>query len=173
MKETILWTVIETNEIGDTRLMWTFDDEKQANNYVTQLENEDERLQQIAPNSPVYYAAVKNKAISIRNPNFIRPWLHILEPIYGYLILGEKLFNNPKKYSGPWNFGTKKNNIANVLKIVNEIIEYWGKGNIRLEKNTGNIDVNITKRMAITCNILENGTESIEASNKIYITIKI
>ena len=77
----------------------------------------------------VIKSIVKNKAISIRNPNFIRPWLHILEPIYGYLILGEKLFNNPKKYSGPWNFGTKKNNIANVLKIVNEIIEYWGKGN--------------------------------------------
>ena len=62
MKETILWTVIETNEIGDTRLIWTFDVEKQANNYVTQLENEEERLQQIAPNAPVYYAAVKNKA---------------------------------------------------------------------------------------------------------------
>tara|TARA_R110002012_G_scaffold177006_1_gene341881 strand:+ start:425 stop:751 length:327 start_codon:yes stop_codon:yes gene_type:complete len=62
MKETILWTVIETNEIGDTRLMWTFDDEKQANNYVTQLENEEEKLQQIAPNAPVYYAVVKNKA---------------------------------------------------------------------------------------------------------------
>jgi hypothetical protein len=62
MKETILWTVIETNEIGDTRLIWTFDDEKQANNYVTQLENEEERLQQIAPNAPVFYAAVKTPA---------------------------------------------------------------------------------------------------------------
>jgi CDP-glucose 4,6-dehydratase len=102
----------------------------------------------------VIKSIVKNKAISIRNPNFIRPWLHILEPLYGYLILGEKLFNNPKKHSGPWNFGTKKNNVANVLKIVNEIIEFWGKGNIRLEKKQKyfeqkNFKLNINKSKKI------------------------
>ena len=58
----MLFTVIETDEIGGTRLVWTFDDEKQANNYVTQLENEEERVQQITPNAPVFYATVKTQA---------------------------------------------------------------------------------------------------------------
>ena len=50
----------------------------------------------------------KNIIINIRNPKFNRPWQHVLEPIYGYLILAKKLYENPKKFSGPWNFGTKK-----------------------------------------------------------------
>ena len=62
MKKIMLFTVIETDEIGGTRLVWTFDDEKQANNYVTQLENEEERMQQIRPNPPVFYATVKTPA---------------------------------------------------------------------------------------------------------------
>ena len=53
---------------------------------------------------------MKNKTIYIRNPNFNRPWQHVIEPLYGYLILAKKIYKEPKRYSGPWNFGTKKNN---------------------------------------------------------------
>ena len=62
MKNIKLFTVIETDEIGGTRLVWTFDNEKQANAYVTQLENEEERLQQIRPTPPVFYATVQTQA---------------------------------------------------------------------------------------------------------------
>ena len=68
------------------------------------------------------------KKIILRNPNFNRPWQHVMEPLYGYLILAKKAYNNPKTYSGPWNFGTNKNTVTNVLKIVKEIVKYWGKG---------------------------------------------
>ena len=57
-----------------------------------------------------------------------------MEPLYGYLILAKKLYNEPKRYSGPWNFGTKKNTVTNVLKIVNEIVKFWGKGKITFKK---------------------------------------
>ena len=97
---------------------------------------------------------IKNKAIYIRNPNFNRPWQHVLEPLYGYLLLGEKIFKRPKIYSGPWNFGTKKNTVTNVLKIVNEIVKFWGKGKINFKKNQKyyeqtNLQLNIDKSVKI------------------------
>jgi CDP-glucose 4,6-dehydratase len=97
---------------------------------------------------------IKGKIINIRNPNFNRPWQHVLEPLYGYLLLGEKLFKNPKSYSGPWNFGTKKNTVTNVLKIVKEIVKFWGKGKISFKKNQKyyeqtNLQLNIEKSMKI------------------------
>lgn len=95
---------------------------------------------------------IKSKTINIRNPNFNRPWQHVLEPLHGYLILGEKLFNKPKMFSGPWNFGTRKNTSTSVLKIVNQIINFWGKGKIRIIKKQGyyeqkNLQLNINKSM--------------------------
>ncbi len=78
---------------------------------------------------------IKNKTIYIRNPNFNRPWQHVLEPLHGYLILGEKIYKEPKRYSGPWNFGTTTNTVTNVLKIVKEIVKFWGKGKINFKKN--------------------------------------
>ena len=95
---------------------------------------------------------IKGKTIKIRNPKFNRPWLHVLEPLYGYLLLGEKLFKKPKTYSGPWNFGTKKNTTTNVLEIVREIIKIWGKGKITFKNNQQhyeqtNLQLNINKSM--------------------------
>ena len=78
----------------------------------------------------------------------------MLEPLYGYLLLGEKIFKRPKIYSGPWNFGTKKNTVTNVLKIVNEIVKFWGKGKINFKKNQKyyeqtNLQLNIDKSVKI------------------------
>ena len=50
----------------------------------------------------------KNKTLFLRNPNFNRPWQHVLEPLSGYLILAKKIYLNPNKYSGAYNFGSKK-----------------------------------------------------------------
>jgi len=97
---------------------------------------------------------IKGKTINIRNPNFNRPWQHVLEPLYGYLLLGEKLFTKPKTFSGPWNFGTKKNTVTNVLEITKEIVKFWGKGKITFKKNQKyyeqtNLQLNIDKSMKI------------------------
>ena len=97
---------------------------------------------------------IKGKTIKVRNPNFNRPWQHVLEPLYGYLLLGEKLFKKPKTYSGAWNFGTKKNTVTNVLQIVQEIVKFWGKGKISFKKNQRyyeqtNLQLNIEKAMKI------------------------
>ncbi len=100
------------------------------------------------------HSIIKNKKIFLRNPNFNRPWQHVLEPLNGYLILGEKIFKNPKKFSGPWNFGTRKNTVTNVLEIVREIIKVWGKGIITFKKNNKyyeqtNLQLNINKSLKL------------------------
>ena len=77
---------------------------------------------------------VKNKVIKLRNPNFNRPWQHVLEPLKGYLILAKKQYENPKKYAGAWNFGTEAQSITNVKKIVEYMIKFWGSGKLRSEK---------------------------------------
>ncbi len=77
---------------------------------------------------------ISRKKIFLRNPKFNRPWQHVLEPLSGYLILGRKIFENPKTYSGAYNFGPKKNTLTNVENVVRKIIKYWGHGSYRKHK---------------------------------------
>ncbi|MBK9284211.1 MAG: CDP-glucose 4,6-dehydratase [Sphingobacteriaceae bacterium] len=71
---------------------------------------------------PDIMRACKNKtATEIRNPNSVRPWQHVLEPLSGYLLLGEKLFNGGKKYSGGWNFGPAAYENYTVGDVVDQV----------------------------------------------------
>ena len=93
---------------------------------------------------------LKNRQkIILRNPKFNRPWQHVLEPLHGYLILAKKLYSSPEKFSGPWNFGTKKNTVTNVEEIIRKIIYYWGSGNYSNKKSKyyeqKNLQLNISK----------------------------
>lgn len=55
---------------------------------------------------PDFFRALdEGKSLLVRFPDSVRPWQHVLEALSGYLILAEKLYSEPKKYSGPWNFG--------------------------------------------------------------------
>lgn len=62
-----------------------------------------------------------NETSIIRNPESIRPWQFVLEPLFGYLKLGEKLLNDGKSFSGGWNFGPSDFESHNVGDVVNEI----------------------------------------------------
>ena len=95
-------------------------------------------------------ALISNKTIVLRNPKFNRPWQHVLEPLNGYLILAKSLYQNPKKFSGSWNFGSEKNTVTDVLTIVKKIINIWGKGKIKYNKTNKyyeqkNLQLNISK----------------------------
>jgi CDP-glucose 4,6-dehydratase len=72
---------------------------------------------------PDIISSINNKKkLKIRNPNHIRPWQHILDPLIGYLILAEKQYTNKldnKEHA--WNFGPNKNNFKKVIDIVNYI----------------------------------------------------
>ena len=68
---------------------------------------------------------LNKKTINIRNPNFNRPWQHVLEPLKGYLMLAKKQYQSPKNYSSAWNFGTTPNSLTSVKSIVKFIIEFF------------------------------------------------
>ena len=83
----------------------------------------------------VVRSLLNKKEIILRNPNFNRPWQHVLEPLRGYLILSKKQFEKPKKFSTAWNFGTRPNSITSVKEIVDYITKFWKKGKTTLKKN--------------------------------------
>jgi CDP-glucose 4,6-dehydratase len=66
--------------------------------------------------------------VIIRNPNSIRPWQHVLEPLSGYLILTQKLWSNPGFYAQGWNFGPRDEDAKSVEWIVKSLAKQWGKG---------------------------------------------
>ncbi|MBN2863670.1 MAG: CDP-glucose 4,6-dehydratase [Bacteroidales bacterium] len=75
----------------------------------------------------------KNEPIIIRNPESVRPWQHVLEPLSGYLFLASKMAVDPNKYSGAWNFGPEERDLIKVKDIVEAIIKCWGKGHWQYE----------------------------------------
>lgn len=77
---------------------------------------------------------VKDEEIIIRNPLATRPWQHVLEPLSGYLFLGQKLLEGKKDFGDGWNFGPNDDDILSVENILNECINIWGKGKYSLDK---------------------------------------
>lgn len=73
-------------------------------------------------------AITQGKAVSIRNPHSIRPWQHVLEPLSGYLILAQKLFEDGKNYAEGWNFGPSDEDAKPVQWIVELLTKSWGNG---------------------------------------------
>lgn len=73
-------------------------------------------------------AIMKGKKIIIRNPNAVRPWQHVLEPLSGYLILAEQLFKYGQKYAEAWNFGPDDSDAKPVEWIAKKLCADWGKG---------------------------------------------
>ena len=79
-------------------------------------------------------ALQQGKKVKIRNPDAIRPWQHVLEPLYGYLVLAEKLHGSDPQYTGAWNFGPYENDVGTVKTIVKNITSQWS------EESTWSID---------------------------------
>lgn len=96
-------------------------------------------------------ALEKNEDIIIRNPKSTRPWQHVLEPLGGYLLLGEKLLNNKTEFMGAWNFGPYLSNVISVEELVNFVIEYYGEGKYTIQslensfKESNFLSLDITK----------------------------
>ncbi len=70
------------------------------------------------------------KDIEIRNPIATRPWEHVLEPLSGYLKVGQKLIENPLEYATSFNFGPHISANKTVLEVVRRLVEYYGKGKV-------------------------------------------
>ncbi len=69
----------------------------------------------------------QDKKVSIRNPYATRPWQHVLEPLSGYLHIGQKLLEEKKEFGDAWNFGPSDEGSITVEQVVRNIKKYWDK----------------------------------------------
>lgn len=74
---------------------------------------------------PDYFRSFKQKKIFLRSPKSIRPWQHVLDPLYGYLLLLMKLYKKKEYKDYSWNFGPKRSNNKSVLSVVNELNSHF------------------------------------------------
>lgn len=82
-------------------------------------------------------ALLQGEEILIRNPHSIRPWQHVLEPLSGYLLLAQRLFEEGVRYAQGWNFGPNDSDAKTVEWIVQQLCKGWGKGaSYRIDSGT-------------------------------------
>lgn len=72
-------------------------------------------------------ALLEKQVIRIRYPDAIRPWQHVLEPLSGYLILAERLYQQGTEYAEAWNFGPNDHEARSVSWIAEYITQLWGQ----------------------------------------------
>ncbi|AKL98634.1 CDP-glucose 4,6-dehydratase [Endomicrobium proavitum] len=84
---------------------------------------------------PDFVKAIQNnQEIVLRNPNAVRPWQFVLEPLSGYLMLGKKLLEENVKFASAYNFGPYDNSIITVEEVVKTAISAYGKGKYSIDK---------------------------------------
>ena len=77
-------------------------------------------------------AIIQGRPVDIRSPHAVRPWLHVLDPLNGYLVLAEQLWTTGLEFAQAWNFGPPAEESKSVQWIVEHLIRFWG-GDARWE----------------------------------------
>ncbi|MGY3234736.1 MULTISPECIES: CDP-glucose 4,6-dehydratase [unclassified Bradyrhizobium] len=76
---------------------------------------------------PDVIAAIRNsQPVPVRNPEAVRPWQHVLEPLSGYILLAEHLWSDPAAFSSEWNFGPDADSVRTVRWLVDHLAVLWG-----------------------------------------------
>jgi CDP-glucose 4,6-dehydratase len=75
----------------------------------------------------VIRAIMAGEKVQIRNPHAIRPWQHVLEPLSGYLVLAQRLYEEGPYFAEGWNFGPPDDDVQSVEWLVRTLCEKWGK----------------------------------------------
>ena len=127
---------------------------------------------------PDVIQSIKNKKkIKLRNPYSKRPWQYILDVLYGYLILSEKLYLNPTKFSGGWNFAKdykkKSLNVKQVLQIVCNEFGYnnsYHSSKIRFHEEKKYIISGSKSKLHLNWNPIYDHHKSIKLAAKWYKT---
>lgn len=88
----------------------------------------------------------QGQPVIIRNPQATRPWQHVLEPLGGYLLLAEYLYNHGQAFAEGWNFGPKDEDARPVDWILNHMTENWGQdASWQLDENPQPHEANFLK----------------------------
>lgn len=90
-------------------------------------------------------AAEKNESIFVRNPNSIRPYQHVLEPLFAYIMIAEKQYKD-EKYCGNYNIGPRDSDCITTGELTTIFCEKWGEGiSWNTQENNGPHEANFLK----------------------------
>jgi len=84
----------------------------------------DRSLDRLVPD--LIRALEQGQPVRLRHPDAIRPFQYVLEPLQGYLMLAERLIEDPRRWSSPWNLGP--DNAVPVRELVDYAMAAWGSG---------------------------------------------
>lgn len=86
------------------------------------------------------------KKVSIRNPKATRPWEHVLEPLSGYLQIGQKLLEEKVEFAEAWNFGPSDEGSITVEQVVQNVKKHWDKIDYEINKDPNQLhEANLLK----------------------------
>lgn len=71
------------------------------------------------------------KPIEIRSPKSVRPWEHVLEPLSGYMLLAQKMWESPMEYCEGWNFGPEAESVSTVWDVATALVKNYGEGELK------------------------------------------
>ncbi|MFQ3575670.1 MAG: CDP-glucose 4,6-dehydratase, partial [Cytophagales bacterium] len=84
----------------------------------------------------LFTKAAINQETLIRNPLATRPWQHVLEPLSGYLLVGQQLLENKKQTAESWNFGPEVSGNQTVAQLIEECQKHWSDVKIKQDETT-------------------------------------
>ncbi|MDD3008372.1 MAG: CDP-glucose 4,6-dehydratase [Arcobacter sp.] len=88
----------------------------------------------------------QGKKVSIRNPKATRPWEHVLEPLSGYLQIGQKLLEEKVEFAEAWNFGPSDEGSITVEQVVQNVKKHWDKIDYEINSNPNQLhEANLLK----------------------------
>lgn len=94
-------------------------------------------------------ATINSEKVTLRNPTSTRPWQHVLDPISGYLQLGQNLLAEKHTFSGAWNFGPKNETSWSVLEVIQALKTRWPK--VEYLSNANTSQLHEAKTLVLNC----------------------
>ncbi|HIP13127.1 MAG TPA: CDP-glucose 4,6-dehydratase [Arcobacter sp.] len=114
----------------------------------------------------------QNKKVSIRNPYATRPWQHVLEPLSGYLSVGQKLLEEKIEFSDAWNFGPSDEGSITVEEVVKNVKKHWNKIDYEINKDPYTLhEANLLKLDCSKAHILLNWKDVWDSNKTFEMTV--
>lgn len=88
--------------------------------------------------------------VRLRNPDATRPWQHVLEPLSGYLLLAARLYEEPKRWVGSWNFGPSTQETRTVKNVADVIVGHIGRGCVEVVESQAHV-VHEARLLQLNC----------------------
>ncbi len=77
----------------------------------------------------------EDRPLVLRRPQAVRPWQHVLEPLAGYLMLGQRLLEDGSAFAEAWNFGPPEASHETVEQLSGRLIDAWGGGRAGIDES--------------------------------------